>query len=125
MRNRPNPRKIRVLVILLLVGLAYYVETQTLGITLLCPLYTFTGLRCPACGLTRACVGMLKGQWVQAATVNWGLTLSLPVLLPWLLMLLVRWLFDRPLNIKSIRVTGWVLLAWFIVWGLARNIIGV
>ncbi|EJW96996.1 hypothetical protein EVA_14897, partial [gut metagenome] len=40
MRNRPNRRKLRILGILLLVGLAYYIETQTLGITMLCPLYT-------------------------------------------------------------------------------------
>lgn len=110
--------------ILLLVGLAYYVETQTLGITLLCPLYTLTGLRCPACGLTRACVGVLQGHFVQAAAVNWGLTLSLPVLLPWLLVLLVRWLFDKPVNGKGIRMVGLVLAVWFLIWAVLRNILG-
>ena len=124
MRNRPNPRKLRSLLILLLIGLAYYIETQTLGITLRCPLYALTGLRCPARGLTRACVGLLQGNWAQAAAMNWGLTLSLPVLLPWLLVLLVRWLFDKPLNGKAMRAVGLILVAWFFIWAVLRNVIG-
>lgn len=120
-----NRQRLKNLGILLLIGLGYYVETQTLGFKLGCPLYQMTGLRCPACGLTRACIAALQLHFADAAAANWGLTLSLPVLLPWLAVVIYRWLFERPTTSKGLKITGVVLVIWYIVWGVGRNFIGI
>ena len=52
-----------------------------------CPLLTLTGIRCPSCGLTRAAMALLQGDWQGAAALNplifpvLGLTLIFPVVL--------------------------------------------
>lgn len=35
-----------------------------------CPFVVVTGFPCPACGLTRAGIHLLKGEWVQAWEIN-------------------------------------------------------
>ncbi|EJW99139.1 hypothetical protein EVA_12755 [gut metagenome] len=39
-------------------------------------------------------------------------------------MLLVRWIFDRPVDRKGIRLVGAFLMVWFLIWGVLRNLIG-
>ncbi len=117
-------QRLKSLGILLLIGFAYYLETQTLGFRLGCPLYQFTGLRCPACGLTRACIAFLQLRFADAAGANWGLTLSLPVLLPWLAVVIYRWLYRRPAGGKGTKAAGMMLIGWYILWGIGRNFLG-
>lgn len=35
-----------------------------------CPMVVLTGFPCPACGLTRAGIHFLKGEWIQAWNLN-------------------------------------------------------
>ena len=117
-------QRLKTLLILLGIGLAYYLETQTLGFTLKCPLFELTGLRCPACGLTRACIGILQGRFVQAAAYNWGFTLSLPVLLPWAGVMVFRWLCRKPTNGRVFKTISILLIVWYLLWGISRNFMG-
>ena len=119
-----NRQRLKNLGILILVGLAYYLETQTLGFTLGCPLFQLTGLRCPGCGLTRACLLFMQGELAGAAAANWGLTLCLPLALPWLCVFVYRWLFNRPTMTRGMKVTGVILVIWLVLWGIVRNLVG-
>lgn len=122
---KPNRQKCKTMGVLLLAGIGYYIETQTLGFTIQCPTHAMVGLKCPACGLTTACIALIQGQLLAAAAANWGLTLSLPVLLPWLGVFIFRWLCDRPPMTKGMKVIGILLLVWFILWAVLRNIWGI
>ena len=53
-----------------LIGLAlYYVFTRLLGVPF-CPMRTLTGFPCAGCGLTRAGMYLLRGNFSQAAALN-------------------------------------------------------
>ncbi len=59
-----------------------------------CPLMMATGHACPGCGLTRAAVALLRGQWQTALTLHAFapifLALSLVIGLSWLLPKAIR-----------------------------------
>ena len=55
-------RRLRTAALAALAGLCYYIETQTLGFTLQCPFHQLTGLFCPGCGITTACIALLRGD---------------------------------------------------------------
>lgn len=120
----PDKRRLMHLGILVGIGLAYYLEIQTLGFSIPCPLRQLSGLRCPGCGLTTACIALLQGRWADAARAHLGLTLALPVLLPWLCVVLWRWLWRRPAKGPALKIIGLALVVWAVVWGVVRNFIG-
>ena len=122
---KADRQRIKTLAILLGIGLAYYIETQTLGFTLKCPLFQLTGLRCPACGLTTACIALLQGRFAEALSANLGLTFSLPVLLPWLGIVIFRWIFRKPPKGPWLRWLAGGLVVYAVLWGIARNCIGI
>ena len=35
-----------------------------------CPFFHLTGIPCPGCGATRACVALLRGQWAQSLRMH-------------------------------------------------------
>lgn len=116
-------RRLRTAVLVVLAGLAYYIETQTLGFALQCPFHQLTGLFCPGCGITTACIALLHGDFAGAAAANRGLALALPLLAPFLLFCLWRWLRRRPLPAKLVNGAAGLFVAYFLVWGVARNLL--
>ncbi len=116
-------RRLRTAALAALAGLCYYIETQTLGFTLQCPFHQLTGLFCPGCGITTACLALLRGDWAGAAAANWGLTLALPLLAPFLGWCLWRWLCRKPVNGRWANGAAMALVGWFFVWGVVRNLL--
>lgn len=118
----PQKRFIKTMGIVLAIGLLYYIEIQTLGFTIPCLFFVFTGFQCPACGITRAILLLLKGNFLQAMACNWGLTLALPILLPFLGVLLVRRLLGKSNRHTWVNVIGGLLIVYLLAWGILRNI---
>ena len=116
-------RRLRTAVLAALAGLCYYIETQNLGFTLQCPFHQLTGLFCPGCGITTACIALLRGDWAGAAAANWGLTFALPLLAPFLAWCLWRWLCRKPVAGRAANGTALALAGWFLLWGVARNLL--
>ena len=51
-------------------GLVYF-ALAICGVDLMpCPLLKVTGLPCPGCGMTRACLAMLQGNWAEVWHLN-------------------------------------------------------
>lgn len=100
---------------LLCAGLLYGYVLIPLGLRIPCPFRLLTGLRCPGCGVTDLCLGLLHGRFDPGC--NWGLVL----IAPWLPAAL--WLQRR--RPGAARVLTRVLLAAGLAWGVLRNILGV
>ena len=116
------PRRVENALILAGLGALYALETQTLGLFVPCPFHLITGLKCPACGITTAILALLRGEVRAAVKANLALALSLPVLGPYLLWVFVRWLRAEPVQDRGVTLVGTVLIAYFIVWGVLRNL---
>lgn len=118
----PQKRFIKTMGIMFGIGLLYYIEIQTLGFTIPCLFFIFTGFQCPACGITRAILLLLKGELLQAMACNWGVALALPVLIPFLSVLLVRRLLGKSNRHMWVNVIGGLLSVYLLAWGILRNI---
>lgn len=89
-------------------GLALFpvpVETAAKWIPLRCPLLFLTGLRCPTCGLGRALLAAVSGDWNRSWTYH---PLAIPLLFGAFLMLIGLWFF--PERVASLRARGQRLL---------------
>ncbi len=108
--------------LVLAAGALYYLETQTLGLYIPCLFRAATGLLCPACGITTACVALLRGDAAGAAAANPGLALALPVLAPFLLAVFALWITGRPVRGRWVTVIGTALAVYLVGWGILRNL---
>ncbi len=95
-------------------GLFYGYVLIPLGFRVPCLFRRVTGLRCPGCGITDLCLGLLHGRFLPGC--NWGLTAAAP----WILFLL--WLQRR--RPKAAGVLAWVLAVFLLIWGVLRNLWG-
>lgn len=102
-------------------GILYYLEIKTIGLVIPCFFYQVTGWKCPGCGITRMILHCLQGDFGQAISYNIGLLIAAPVLMPFLLFCLYRWLKGRPLMGKWITVAGIFFVIYFLCWGIIRN----
>ncbi len=90
-----------------------------------CPLMTVTGHACPGCGLTRAAVALLRGQWQTALTLHAFapifLALSLAIGLSWLLPKAHRsQLIDAVAKLESRTGLTAILFIIFLLYWLIR-----
>ena len=68
-----------------------------------CPILRLTGVPCPGCGMTRACLAVLRGDFAQAFRLH-AMVFALP-------LLLLLFLYDgKPFRAQWINVTLMVLV---------------
>ena len=79
-----------------------------------CPIFALTGLKCPGCGTSRAFHAALHCQFAEALRFN----AALPVLLA-----LLGYCVIFPLRAQR-PVFIWFVFAFIVIWGVARNILG-
>ena len=89
-----------------------------------CPIYSFTGYKCPGCGTQRAIHALLSGDLAQAWNYNAGLLVALPVMALYVLVEIAprRWMcVDKLIN------SQWFILAvrvCAVAWTVLRNVMG-
>ena len=103
-------RKVATLVLLTIAAAAMYL------LRLGCPLLRLTGIPCPGCGMTRAVLALLRGDFAGALQLH-GMVWSLPVLL--LLFLYDGRLFRR----RWLNLLLWVLLGTGFLWNWAVHLV--
>ncbi len=80
-----------------------------------CPIFAVTGLKCPGCGTARALHAVLHGRFAEALRFN----MALPAF-----FLLVAYCIAFPRRTQSPAFV-WAVLTLVVVWGIARNLLGV
>ena len=110
----------------LAVGCAYALFVIKTGVGFPCPFHLLTGLNCPGCGATRMCLSLLKFDLASAFSANAGLLCMCPILLIMFVIWSVRYIrtgqktFNKPWNALSC-----CMLILLLLWGAARNLIGI
>ena len=91
-----------------------------------CPLYSFSGLHCPACGTTRAVYALFQGEFLRALSLNPLFFLSAAVFLGFLTYLFFCALRPRfrPLSLRLTSRQLWVILGVVLGYGVLRNLFG-
>ena len=113
--------------VLLCAGLGYAFVLMPNGITIPCYFYKLTNLRCPGCGVSRMCYALLTGNIKEAISYNYGLFAVLPclaVIIGGELWKYVRGANDR-LYMRIERIMSTLLLAYFLIWFVVRNCLGI
>lgn len=107
--------------VLLGIGLGYYIFTEITHLYIPCVFHIVTGLNCPGCGVTRFIVSLLHFDFRSAVSQNLALAGLLPV---WLIygafyIFLPEKLGDRTKPFKILTIGSVILL---VIFGILRNI---
>lgn len=91
----------------------------------LCPFAAVTGWPCPGCGMTRACLALLQGQWDAAVHFHPLSPVVLPVLGLLALQAVIQNLSESP-KLQWSAVQRYVRLdEQWVWWGLTAALLGV
>ena len=106
-------------------GVAYALLYLKLGFGLPCPVRAVTGLSCPGCGVTRMLVNLLRLDVPGAFASNAALLALTPALLAMLAERCVRYVRTGTRRAGAIeRALSWPLAGLLLIWGVARNLMG-
>ena len=72
-------KKIVGIIILLSLGISYYLITQFTSFRIPCPFQTITGFACPGCGVSHFCIRLFHLDIIGAAKENFALAILLPL----------------------------------------------
>lgn len=111
-------KKHKGIIIVLILGILYYLARVLWGIKIPCIFHEITGFYCPGCGVTRMIESLVHGEFYQAFRYN-PLVFGLLILgcLFWLVKLKYR-------DLKIPNGVVYVLLGITIGFGILRNIPG-
>ena len=109
--------------IILGVGVAYLVVVLYLGWGIPCPIYTLTGLKCPACGISRMLVALVRLDLCEAFRQNAVLLCTLPLLLFCLIYPDVRFVLRGRRGMGRLWVLPWVEIGLLLLFGIFRNVL--
>lgn len=110
---------------ILIAGLVYAWIFVPAGFVVPCIFHQITGLNCPGCGVTRMCMALLHLDFYQAYTVNRGLFIALPVIILVIGISLYRYISGikgKNLLSRTESLISAVLVVYFVIWGIVRNI---
>ena len=114
---------LRKYVIILGVGIAYLIFALCTGWGIPCPFYMLTGFRCPACGVSRMLLSLIRLDFAEAFHHNALLLITLPLLLLCLIYPDVRYVWKGDRKIGWINVLLWIEIGALLVFGVVRNLV--
>lgn len=114
-------RPFRIMRFALFFGGLYFLYIALGGVGFVCPLHFFTGYQCPGCGITTMIMNLLTFHFHDAYLANPYLFISLPIVIP--VVLLFEW---KGKGKKKWNIVYSVFLSFYIVslfaWGVLRNL---
>ncbi len=109
--------------IILAVGVAYLVLVLCTGWGIPCPFYTLTGFLCPACGVSRMIVALVRLDFLAALKHHALLLVTLPMLLFCLIYPDVRYILKGERRLGWVSVLLWIEVGLLLIFGIVRNFI--
>ncbi len=119
-----TPRSYKVLrkyLIILLVGVIYLVWVLLTDIRIPCPVYTFFGVQCPGCGVTRMIVSLFRFDFRAAFGYNQFLFVFSPLILFMIGVGEYNYIKCGKANLGVLKHTLIPLLILTLAFGIARN----
>lgn len=92
-----------------------------------CPFRLLTGWNCPACGLQRAFHALLHGHLAEALSYNYFFVVSIPYAVVLLVSEGMKLLHRGEAYVRAAEhpVIARVYVVLFLIWGVARNLLGI
>ena len=105
----------------------YYVIVRILGFGIPCIFHTLTGFKCPGCGISGMCIGILNLRIREAFLSNPFIFVTIPYLGYVLTKYVLGFVLNKPYNEKFKlnkidNITMYVYISALIIYGIVRNI---
>lgn len=108
--------------------LYYFLDPSTQEFMPKCAIHSLTGFNCPSCGNQRALHSFMHGDFLPAVRYNVFALYSVPYFVAVIVCSLVRFRSPRMQRMARAMMSRQAALLYvglFVVWGIARNIIGI
>ena len=115
--------EVRKITFLLLLGVAYYLLITNMKIRIPCVFNLTTGLLCPACGITRMFIAMLRFDLVAAYAYNKLLFLTWPIILFILVYQEYNYVRYGKRALAPFNFLAWTEIVLLVLFGILRNIL--
>lgn len=103
-------------------GLGYAFFIRTFHVSIPCPVYAVTGFYCPGCGVSRVCMALLDGNFLEAMHYNAGILAAAPVAAVVFLPLMIRYVYTGDARMRRWQnILLWGMIAWLLIFGILRN----
>lgn len=108
---------------LLCIGLLYAFVYQNTDFHIPCIFYKTTGWLCPGCGVSAMCISLLHLDFSAAFHYNPGIFIGLPFLLWITVSVIWKYIQTGETRLRPWqRKWTWVLLVYFLSFGIVRNL---
>lgn len=109
--------------IILLVGILYAVFVRLTGLAVPCIFRTLTGWQCPGCGITRACLSLLKGEIRTSFSYNSFLYIAGPCIIYLIVRGALNYIKDNTFQLnRQDTVLTYILTVAALIFGVVRNL---
>ncbi len=110
-------------IILIAAGILYFFIGNYIKFYIPCIFRLITGFYCPGCGVTGMCIALLNLDIKGAFTQNPAIIIALPFLLYLFSVLIYNYIKFGKNNLKKFQnIIAYVLIAYFVLFGILRNI---
>ena len=121
MKERLN-KTVKKYVIVLLCGAAYALFVYFTGWGIPCPINLITGLECPACGVSRMLMAMIRFDFISAFYYNPFLFVTSPVLLFCIVYPDIAYIKTGSVEIGRMKIVLWLEVVAALAFGVMRNL---
>lgn len=114
---------LRYAILMIAVGVAYGFICEKTGIAIPCIFHKITGLKCPACGVTRMCIALMHLDFQAAYRSNPMLFVLSPVLLGTAFKYVVDYIRTGKWRLGFIQnILLYICIALLVIFGIYRNL---
>ncbi len=108
-----------------ILGFIYAIWFKITGLGIPCAFYSWTGFKCPGCGITHMCIDILSGDLHAARKENVLLFYMLPILcIYWFADSMKYIITGRFFDKRLTDILLWFAVIVLLLFGIYRNIIG-
>lgn len=105
------------------IGIAYAIFVTVTGWGIPCPIYTVTHLQCPACGISRMLLSLLRLDFAAAWQYNPYLLINGPIILACLIASDFRYIRTGDGRLGKLAIVLWIEVVLALIFAILRNIL--